>query len=148
MSWGAIWQSKSRTELIKQRLATDPHSPNEFRCNQIVRNVDDFYAAFEVTEFDALWLDLRSASPSGELGPRAAYGSKFERLQQIKQDKYDPANVFHRNANIPPRVPEARGRKSLPARGTARGDENRPEESDPSAASTAAADSWVAFQRS
>ncbi len=57
LSWGAIWQSKSRPELIKQRLATDPHSPNEFRCNQIVRNVDDFYAAFDVTPDDALWLD-------------------------------------------------------------------------------------------
>ncbi len=57
LSWGAIWQSKSRPELIKQRLATDPHSPNEFRCNQIVRNVDDFYTAFEVTESDELWLD-------------------------------------------------------------------------------------------
>ena len=57
LSWGAIWQSKSRPELIKQRLATDPHSPNEFRCNQIVRNVDDFYAAFGVTEDDELWLE-------------------------------------------------------------------------------------------
>ena len=55
-SWGAVWQSKSRPELIKQRLATDPHSPNEFRCNQIVRNVDDFYAAFSVAEGDELWL--------------------------------------------------------------------------------------------
>ena len=43
--------------VIKQRLATDPHSPNEFRCNQIVRNVDDFYAAFEVAEGDELWLE-------------------------------------------------------------------------------------------
>ena len=57
LSWGAIWQSKSRPEMIKQRLATDPHSPNEFRCNQIVRNVDDFYAAFGVTEDDELWLE-------------------------------------------------------------------------------------------
>ena len=57
LSWGAIWQSKSRPEMIKQRLATDPHSPNEFRCNQIVRNVDDFYAAFGVTEGDELWLE-------------------------------------------------------------------------------------------
>ncbi|MDN5763190.1 MAG: peptidase M13 [Microlunatus sp.] len=56
LSWGTIWQSKSRPELIKQRLATDPHSPNEFRCNQIVRNVDDFYAAFGVDPDDELWL--------------------------------------------------------------------------------------------
>jgi putative endopeptidase len=57
LSWGAIWQSKSRTEMVLQRLATDPHSPNEFRCNQIVRNVPEFYQAFNVTESDALWLD-------------------------------------------------------------------------------------------
>ncbi len=56
LSWGAIWQAKSRPELVAQRLATDPHSPNEFRCNQIVRNLDDFYVAFEVGPADALWL--------------------------------------------------------------------------------------------
>ncbi|MDO5682766.1 MAG: M13-type metalloendopeptidase [Propionibacteriaceae bacterium] len=57
LSWGAIWQAKFRPEMVKQRLATDPHSPNEFRCNQIVRNMDDFYAAFDVTPEHELWLD-------------------------------------------------------------------------------------------
>jgi putative endopeptidase len=38
-------------------LAIDPHSPNEFRCNQIVRNIDEYYSAFGVTEADAAWLD-------------------------------------------------------------------------------------------
>jgi putative endopeptidase len=56
LSWGAIWQSKARPEAVLQRLATDPHSPNEFRCNQIVRNLDAFHAAFDVTESDGLWL--------------------------------------------------------------------------------------------
>jgi putative endopeptidase len=41
---------------VLQRLATDPHSPAEFRCNQIVRNIVDFYAPFGVVESDALWL--------------------------------------------------------------------------------------------
>ena len=57
LSWGAVWQAKSRPETVRQRLATDPHSPNEFRCNQIVRNVPAFYEAFGVTDGDALWLD-------------------------------------------------------------------------------------------
>ena len=57
LSWAAVWQNKSRDELVRQRLATDPHSPPEFRCNQIVRNVPAFYEAFGVTSTDALWLD-------------------------------------------------------------------------------------------
>jgi putative endopeptidase len=57
LSWAAVWQAKVRPEMLLQRLATDPHSPAEFRCNQIVRNVPEFYAAFDVREADALWLD-------------------------------------------------------------------------------------------
>ncbi len=57
LSWATVWQTKARDELVRQRLATDPHSPPEFRCNQIVRNLDPFYAAFDVTEGDGLWLD-------------------------------------------------------------------------------------------
>jgi putative endopeptidase len=43
--------------MVIQRLATDPHSPPEFRVNQIVRNVDAFYEAFDVKPGDKLWLD-------------------------------------------------------------------------------------------
>jgi putative endopeptidase len=57
ISWAVVWQAKVRTEMLLQRLATDPHSPAEFRCNQIVRNLPEFYAAFDVRESDALWLD-------------------------------------------------------------------------------------------
>ena len=55
-SYAAIWQTKIRTEAVIQRLATDPHSPAEFRCNQIVRNVNQFYDAFGVAEDDQLFL--------------------------------------------------------------------------------------------
>ena len=34
----------------------DPHSPAEFRCNQIVRNIPQFYQAFQVVEGDGMWL--------------------------------------------------------------------------------------------
>lgn len=56
LSWGQIWQQKGRDAETIRLLTIDPHSPNEFRCNQIVRNVDAFYDAFGVTESDALWL--------------------------------------------------------------------------------------------
>ena len=56
LSWAQIWQQKGRDAETIRLLTIDPHSPNEFRCNQIVRNIDAFYAAFDVTENDALWL--------------------------------------------------------------------------------------------
>jgi putative endopeptidase len=57
LSWAQAWQMKARDEEVVRLLAIDPHSPNEFRCNQIVRNIDDFYDTFGVTPTDALWLD-------------------------------------------------------------------------------------------
>jgi putative endopeptidase len=57
LSWARIWQQKIRDEEVIRRLATDPHSPDEFRCNQIVGNLDEFYRAFDVRAGDELWLD-------------------------------------------------------------------------------------------
>lgn len=57
LSWAYAWQQKSRDEEVVRLLTIDPHSPNEFRCNQIVRNLDAFYEAFDVQPSDALWLD-------------------------------------------------------------------------------------------
>jgi putative endopeptidase len=57
LSWAQSWQQKGRDEEVIRLLAIDPHSPNEFRCNQIVRNIDAFYDAFDVHPEDELWLD-------------------------------------------------------------------------------------------
>ncbi len=56
LSWAQAWRGKNRPEEVRRRIATDPHSPDEFRCNQIVRNLEPFYRAFEVTESDQMWL--------------------------------------------------------------------------------------------
>ncbi|WP_210508138.1 M13 family metallopeptidase [Naasia sp. SYSU D00057] len=56
LSWAQSWQLKARDEEVRRLLTIDPHSPSEFRCNQIVRNLDPFYETFGVTETDALWL--------------------------------------------------------------------------------------------
>jgi putative endopeptidase len=55
--WAQVWRTKARKEEAIRRLAVDPHSPPEFRCNGVVRNVDDFQAAFGVRPGDALYLD-------------------------------------------------------------------------------------------
>ncbi|MCU1411602.1 MAG: peptidase [Rhodoglobus sp.] len=57
LSWAQAWQLKARDEEVIRLISIDPHSPNEFRCNQIVRNIDEFYETFGVTEQDSLWLD-------------------------------------------------------------------------------------------
>ena len=57
MSWARVWKQKVRDEEAIRLLAIDPHSPGEFRCNQIVRNLDEFYGAFEAGPADGLWLE-------------------------------------------------------------------------------------------
>ena len=44
-------------QFARQMLAIDPHSPAEFRCNQVLRNLDTFTRAFDVTPDDDMWLD-------------------------------------------------------------------------------------------
>ncbi|MFM6940503.1 MAG: M13 family metallopeptidase [Candidatus Planktophila sp.] len=57
LSYAQAWRGKNRPEETRRRIATDPHSPDEFRCNQIVRNLDAFYTAFNLSPEDAMWLD-------------------------------------------------------------------------------------------
>ncbi|WP_431237950.1 M13 family metallopeptidase [Mycolicibacterium aichiense] len=55
--WAQVWRTKSREAEAIRRLATDPHSPPEFRCNGVIRNMDAFYEAFDVNEDDELYLE-------------------------------------------------------------------------------------------
>jgi len=55
--WAQVWRTKSRDAEAIRRLAIDPHSPPEFRCNGVVRNLDAFYEAFDVDTSDELYLD-------------------------------------------------------------------------------------------
>ena len=57
LNWARDWRTQARPAETLRRLAVDPHSPPEFRCNQVVRNLDEFHKAFDVTESDAMWLD-------------------------------------------------------------------------------------------
>jgi putative endopeptidase len=55
--WAQVWRTKSRDAEAIRRLAIDPHSPPEFRCNGVIRNLDAYYDAFEVSESDGLYLE-------------------------------------------------------------------------------------------
>ncbi|SDC64275.1 putative endopeptidase [Sanguibacter gelidistatuariae] len=56
LSWAQVWQTKMHDEAMIQRLATDPHSPAEFRCNVVVRNLDEFHTTYGVGPQDGLYL--------------------------------------------------------------------------------------------
>lgn len=57
LSWAQAWQQASRPAETVRLLTIDPHSPNEFRCNQIVRNLDAFHETYGTQPGDALWMD-------------------------------------------------------------------------------------------
>jgi len=46
--WAQVWQSKYRHDALINQIATDPHSPAEFRVIGPVRNIDAWYDAFGV----------------------------------------------------------------------------------------------------
>ena len=55
-SWARGWRTAIRREFAKQLLSIDPHSPAEFRCNQVVANMDSFAEAYDLGPDDALWI--------------------------------------------------------------------------------------------
>lgn len=55
--WAQVWRTKAREAEAIRRLSVDPHSPPEFRCNGVVRNIDAFYEAFGLTTEDELFLE-------------------------------------------------------------------------------------------
>ncbi|UFS95382.1 M13 family metallopeptidase [Nocardia huaxiensis] len=55
-SWGRTWRTKMTVASLEQQIANDPHSPAEFRCNQVVRNLADFYTTYDVKEGDKEFL--------------------------------------------------------------------------------------------
>lgn len=56
IAWAQVWRSQQREDNYRQRLRTDSHSPEEYRTNGVVRNLDEWYEAFGVTEDHAMYL--------------------------------------------------------------------------------------------
>ncbi|GAA1946452.1 M13 family metallopeptidase [Brevibacterium antiquum] len=55
-AWAKAWRAKMRTEERVRRLSIDPHAPEEFRCNQVVKNMTAFHDTYGVGESDGMYL--------------------------------------------------------------------------------------------
>ena len=56
IGYGQAWRGISRDEAVRNQINTDPHSPRQYRVNGVVRNVPEFYEAFENAKDDELYL--------------------------------------------------------------------------------------------
>lgn len=56
LGWAQAWRGLIRDQALRNQILTDPHSPAVYRCNGTVRNMDTWYAAFDVQPGDALYL--------------------------------------------------------------------------------------------
>ena len=56
IGFGRVWRSKIRDEALRTQIATDPHSPAIYRANGSVRNVPEWYSAFNVGDSNELYL--------------------------------------------------------------------------------------------
>lgn len=55
LSWAQVWRANTRPEEVAARIVTDPHSPNEWRCNGPLSNMPEFYKAFNVKPGDKMY---------------------------------------------------------------------------------------------
>ncbi|MFC0634126.1 M13 family metallopeptidase [Brevundimonas balnearis] len=54
--WAQVWRGAYREDAMKNMVATDPHSPPQFRVIGPLRNIDAWYDAFDVQPDDANYL--------------------------------------------------------------------------------------------
>lgn len=55
IAWAQGWKTLSRPEALKQQIATNPHSPGNFRANGPMSNMKEFYDAFGVKEYNKMF---------------------------------------------------------------------------------------------
>ena len=63
LAWAQTWRGSSRNEFLVRQLKSDPHSPQKYRVNGVVRNMSSWYEAFGVNSRHELYLpeNLRSS---------------------------------------------------------------------------------------
>jgi putative endopeptidase len=56
IGYALAWRNKQREESLREKLLSDPHSPARYRVIGALRNMPEFYAAFDVKEGDGMYL--------------------------------------------------------------------------------------------
>ena len=56
MGYAQVWRGKMVEKSLRNRVATDPHSPAEFRALGSLSNMPEFYRAFDVKKGDAMYI--------------------------------------------------------------------------------------------
>ncbi|MGH6888770.1 MAG: M13 family metallopeptidase [Rhizomicrobium sp.] len=56
LGWAQAWRGKVSDDYVRRQVVSDPHSPRQFRVNGVVRNIDAWYAAFDVKPGEKLYL--------------------------------------------------------------------------------------------
>lgn len=57
LSWAQVWKNNIREEALEVRIKTDPHSPGKFRVLGPLKNIPDFYEAFNVKKGDGMFAE-------------------------------------------------------------------------------------------
>lgn len=55
IAYANVWAANIREEEIKLRTKTDPHSLDKLRTNATLKNIDEFFDAFDIKEGDGMW---------------------------------------------------------------------------------------------
>ncbi|MDB5118155.1 MAG: family metallopeptidase, partial [Mucilaginibacter sp.] len=55
LSWAQVWRSSQLPDAAAQRILTDPHSPEQYRANAPITNIDAWYAAFNIKPGDKMY---------------------------------------------------------------------------------------------
>jgi predicted metalloendopeptidase len=56
LGFAQIWRTKMRDEALREQLLTNPHSPGRYRATVPLKNMPEFYAAFDVKPGDGMYL--------------------------------------------------------------------------------------------
>ena len=56
MGFTQIWRVKMKEEAMRNRVATDPHSPGHFRALGALSNMPEFYSTYDVKQGDKMYI--------------------------------------------------------------------------------------------